>query len=231
MKIASFGLDIQPGKHKYRCKTFDTLVEKFSPQKVTPYTAEFIGEDFEKADAVVYAKDKRFDYVFFDLEKIEKRIERGTDPKEKILLEKAQKLLEGEVLLCDAGLEFSEEEHDLLKNLSFGTYKPSLAVDAAGDIDAVIRDVLEKAGVVLFFTAGKKEVHAWSVARGATIVEAAGRIHSDLARGFIKADITKAADLDKFFNMAEAKAKGLVSNVGKEYLIEAGDIIEVKFNV
>ncbi len=231
MKIASFGLDVQPGKHKYHCQTFDTLVEKFSPQKATPYTVEFIGEDFEKADAVIYAKVRQFDYVFFDLEKIEKRLQRGPEQKEQSILEKAQGLLEREVLLCDAHGEFTEEEHGLLKNLSFGTYKPSLAVERGEDRDKLIADLLKKAQVFLFFTAGKKEVHAWSVKQGATVVEAAGRIHSDLARGFIKADVTKAADLDKFFNMAEARAKGLVQTVGKEYLIQAEDIIEVKFNV
>ena len=231
MKVATFGVDIQPGKHKYSPECFDKLVEKFSPQKVSPYTVEFIGEDFEKADAIVFAQERRFDFIFFDLEKVEKRSARTADDAERTLLGRIQGMLEKEQLLCEA--EFSGPERTLLQNMGFVTYTPSLAVEGVSidDTNGVIRQVLEKAGVLLFYTAGKKEVHAWSVRRGSSIVEAAGRIHSDLARGFIKADITKCADLDNFFNMAEARAKGYVQTVGKDYLVKDGDIIEVKFNV
>ncbi|MBN2482953.1 MAG: DUF933 domain-containing protein [Candidatus Omnitrophica bacterium] len=231
MKIANFGLDIQPGKYKYRCECFDKLVEKFAPAKVTPFTVEFIGDEYEKADSVVFDETRRFDFVFLDLEKIEKRLERGCEDKEKSLLIRAQKLLEEEKLLCDLKEEFSEEERTLLRNLSFVSYKPSLAAQS-GEVDKeLIRKILEKAEIILFFTAGKKEVHAWDVKAGSSIVEAAGRIHSDLARGFIKAEIATCGGLDSFYNMAEARAKGLVTLVGKEYFIQAGDIIEVKFNV
>ena len=231
MKVASFGVDIQPGKYKYRCECFDTLVEKFSPAKVTPFTIEFVGDNPDKADSVVFAKDRQFDYVFLDLEKIEKRLERGCEEKEKTLLEKIQKLLEAETLLCDVHDQFDEEDRILLRNLSFVTYKPSLAIEGVEVNNELIKRVLDKSQVILFFTAGKKEVHAWNVDAGSNIVEAAGCIHSDLARGFIKAEIAKCSDLDKFYNMAEARAKGLVTVVGKEYSIQAGDIIEIKFNV
>ncbi len=229
MKIFNFGLDIQPGKYKYTTTCFDELVKKFSPKKTTYYTVEFITDSIEHADAVVFDNRKRFDFVFLDLEKVEKRLERSPGEEEKSLLVRIQGILEKEELLCDH--EFSSEEDALLRNLAFVTYKPSLGIDVVEDTNSLIKKILDKAGILLFFTAGKKEVRAWEVKKGATVVEAAGRIHSDLARGFIKADVVNCRDLDKFFNMAEARAKGLVKVVDRDYIVEEGDIIEVKFSV
>ena len=62
-------------------------------------------------------------------------------------------------------------------------------------------------------------------------LEAAGKIHSDLKRGFIKAEVTNCRDLDSFFNMAEARSRGFVKIVGKDYIVQKGDIIEIRFNV
>ncbi|MBU2103077.1 MAG: hypothetical protein KKF80_06745, partial [Candidatus Omnitrophica bacterium] len=101
MKIATLGLDIQPGKSKYSCECFEKLVKKFSPKKVSPYTVEFIGEDLEKADAIVFDTNRRLDFVLLDLEKIETRLSRADDERERALLVKAQGFLEKEHLLCD----------------------------------------------------------------------------------------------------------------------------------
>jgi len=62
-------------------------------------------------------------------------------------------------------------------------------------------------------------------------LEAAGKIHSDLKRGFIKAEVVNCRDLDNFFNWAEAKSKGFVKIVGKDYIMQENDIIEIRFNV
>ncbi|MFH1519389.1 MAG: DUF933 domain-containing protein [Candidatus Omnitrophota bacterium] len=229
MKIFNFGLDIEPGKHKYQPEHWDKLVEKFSPQKVTPYPVEFITAEPESSDAIVFDLSKKLDLILIDLEKIEKRITRSEDEKEKQLLAKATGVLEGETLLSD--IEFSPQEAETLKLLQLITYKPCLGMDKADQVDGVIGKVIGKAGIVLFFTAGKKEVRAWGIKKGENILEAAGKIHSDLKRGFIKADITKACDLDNFFNMAEAKSRGFVKTVGRDYIVQAGDIIEIRFNV
>ncbi|MDD5584659.1 MAG: DUF933 domain-containing protein [Candidatus Omnitrophica bacterium] len=229
MKIATFGLDIQPGKVKYTNEAFEKLVKKFSPKKITPYTVEFIGESFEKADAIVFDSNKKLDFIFIDLEKIETRLTRTSDEAERALLTKAQGMLEKETLLCDA--QFSEEEKAFLKVLAPFSFKPCVDKENSQDVNALIEDVLKKAEILLFFTAGEKEVHAWEVKKGSSILEAAGKIHSDLARGFIKGEVIRSADLDKFFNMAEARAKGLAKAVERDYLMEAGDIIEIKFSV
>lgn len=229
MKISTFGVNIQPGKYKYHCQHFDKLVEKFQPQKVTPFTVEFVEEDFDKTDAVVLAAARKLDLVFLDLEKIEKRLERSKDDKEKTVLAKLQGFLEQEKFLCDR--EFNLEEQELIKQLQFVSFKPAVIVEDINDLNQVVEKVFEKAKLFIFFTAGKKEVHAWGVNQGDTVLTAAGKIHSDLARGFIKAEIINVSDLDQFHNFQEARVRGFARLVDRDYLMQKGDIIDVKFNV
>jgi ribosome-binding ATPase YchF (GTP1/OBG family) len=229
VKIANFGLDIVPGKQKYTCECFEKLVKKFSPKKISPYIVEFIGEDYAKADAVVFDANKKLDFIFIDLEKIEGREQRTTDAKEKEFLKKITGILEKENLLCDQ--EFSEEEKNFLKNIMPATFKPCVGKTGVSDINELISEILKKSETLLFFTAGEKEVHAWEVKKGSTIVEAAGKIHSDLARGFIKGEVIECKDLDNFFNLAEARARGFAKSVDRDYIMQEGNIIEIKFSV
>ncbi len=229
MKIFNFGLDIAPGKQKYKGEYFDKLVEKFSPQKHTPYTVEFTNDEIERCDAVVFDNSKKLDFVLIDLEKIEKRLQRCEDQSEKTLLKKAQGALEQEQLLCE--VDFNDKEIQALKLLQLVTIKPSVGRENLDDLEGLIKEVFDKAGLLLFFTAGKKEVRAWSLAKGEPVLEAAGKIHSDLKRGFIKADIVNCKELDSFFNMAEARSKGLVQTVDRDYIVQANDIVEIKFSV
>ncbi|MFA5337906.1 MAG: DUF933 domain-containing protein [Candidatus Omnitrophota bacterium] len=229
MKIANFGLSITPGKQKYTCESFEKLVKKFSPKKISPYVVEFIGEDFAKADAVVFDSSKKLDFIFIDLEKIENRQAKTADEKEKEFLKGITSSLEKENLLCDQ--EFNEEEKNFLKNIMPVTFKPCVGVAEASDINSLIDAVLKKSQTLLFYTAGEKEVHAWEVKKGSTIVEAAGKIHTDLARGFIKGEVIDCKDLDSFFNLAEARARGFAKSVDRDYMMQEGNIIEIKFSV
>lgn len=229
MKIYNLGSDIKPGKYKYQCECFNKLVKKFEPQKVTPFSVEIIEGSFEAADAVVYTADKKLDLVVADLEKIETRLARASAEAEKAALSKSQKLLEAETLLCDS--ELSEAEKVFLKTLALVSFKPCVAVAADIDTNELTRLVLEKAKVILFFTAGKKEVRAWNINAGCTVLEAAGKIHSDLQRGFIKADVVNCSHIDNFFNMAEARSRGFVQVVDRDYIMQPNDIIEIRFNV
>jgi ribosome-binding ATPase YchF (GTP1/OBG family) len=229
MKIFNFGLAIDPGKYKYKLACMDKLVDKFSPQKVTAYSVEVTDTDLESCDAVIFNISKKLDFVLIDLEKVEKRIARAESQEEKDLLNKVQKSLEEEILISDQ--ELSPGEKETLKTLQLVTLKPALGKEATEDVNQLIKEVLAKAGIILFFTAGKKDVRAWSLNKGLPVVEAAGRIHSDLKRGFIRAEVANCRDLDNFFNMAEARSKGLVKVVDKDYIMEENDIIEIKFNV
>jgi ribosome-binding ATPase len=97
--------------------------------------------------------------------------------------------------------------------------------------DRVMRAIFELTDLITFFTCGEKEVHAWLLKRGSTAVEAAGTIHSDLARGFIRAEVQSVDDLLRLGSEREVKAAGLHHSEGKDYIVQDGDEIEIKFNV
>ena len=82
-----------------------------------------------------------------------------------------------------------------------------------------------------FFTVGEDEVRAWTTRRGATAVEAAGEIHTDLQKGFVRAEVVTCQDLLELGGMAEAKTKGKLRLEGKEYVVKDGDIVHIRFNV
>jgi ribosome-binding ATPase len=95
----------------------------------------------------------------------------------------------------------------------------------------VIRLTYQLLGLFSFFTAGEDECRAWTLARGSTAVDAAGATHSDLARGFIRAQVISFEDLIEAGSMAEARKRGTLRQEGKSYLVADGDVIEVLFNV
>ena len=82
-----------------------------------------------------------------------------------------------------------------------------------------------------FLTAGEPEVRAWTIKKGTKAPQAAGKIHSDIERGFIRAEVVSYKDLVEQGNMLAAKEKGLVRSEGKEYIMQDGDIVLFKFNV
>ncbi len=98
-------------------------------------------------------------------------------------------------------------------------------------IARIARTVYSHLGLISYFTAGETEVHAWTIKRGATAKEAAGKIHSDLERGFIRAEVVSYADLVQHGSMRAVKEKGLFRLEGKDYIVEDGDVITFRFNV
>jgi hypothetical protein len=98
-------------------------------------------------------------------------------------------------------------------------------------MERVIRASYELLGLISFFTAGEDETRAWTVTRGASAVDAAGTIHSDLARGFIRAEVIGWEELLELGSMAEARRQGKLRSEGKTYVVQDGDVIEVLFNV
>ena len=229
MKICCIGFDLPEGKVKYQDELVITLDQKLSPQKITPFYVEFTQDNFSHCDGFLVARERLWDLLILDMEKLETRRDRTTDAAELRLLEKCLEALEQEAPLCD--LAFTEAEITLLKALAPLSLKPTIIVTAAPGVNEAIALILKKSGIVFFYTADKKEVHAWPVKQDSDIVTCAGKIHSDLARGFIKADIVNYDDFMQVYNMAEARSKGLVKLVDREYTIHEGDIIEIRFNV
>jgi GTP-binding protein YchF len=102
---------------------------------------------------------------------------------------------------------------------------------AQGARDRLVRGAFDAMDYICFLTVGDDEVRAWNIQRGATALMAAGRIHSDLEKGFIRAEVIGYEDFLRCGTMAKAKAEGKLRLEGKEYVVRDGDIFHVRFNV
>jgi ribosome-binding ATPase YchF (GTP1/OBG family) len=98
-------------------------------------------------------------------------------------------------------------------------------------LNEVVRRLFEALDLIVFFTAGEKETRAWTLRRGQTALEAAATIHSDIARGFIRAEVIRWDDLVGAGSHQEAARRGLQRLEGKTYAVEDGDVLNVRFNV
>ena len=106
----------------------------------------------------------------------------------------------------------------------------ALGLEQSG-LDKVIKASYDLLGLMSFLTAGEPEVRAWTIKKGTKAPQAAGKIHSDIERGFIRAEIVSYDDLIKEGSMVAAKEKGLVRSEGKDYIMQEGDIVLFRFNV
>jgi ribosome-binding ATPase YchF (GTP1/OBG family) len=98
-------------------------------------------------------------------------------------------------------------------------------------VNKLIRSAFSILNLEVFFTAGPKEVRAWTIRKGATAPEAAGVIHSDLQRGFIRAEVIKYKDYISYKTEAACRDAGKLFIEGKNYIVEDGDILHIRFNV
>ena len=123
-----------------------------------------------------------------------------------------------------------EEELSGLDDKDKNEMLEALGLEESG-LDKVIKKSYDLLGLMSFLTAGEPEVRAWTIKKGTKAPQAAGKIHSDIERGFIKAEIVSYKDLIKEGSMLSAREKGLVRSEGKEYVMQDGDIVLFKFNV
>ncbi|MBR6795211.1 MAG: redox-regulated ATPase YchF [Clostridia bacterium] len=119
-----------------------------------------------------------------------------------------------------SGME-EEEKRDFLNDLGI----------AESGLDKLIKASYRLLGLISYLTAGPKEVRAWTIERGTKAPQAAGKIHSDFERGFIRAEVVAFDDLVREGNMNAVKEKGLLRSEGKEYVMADGDIVLFRFNV
>ena len=106
----------------------------------------------------------------------------------------------------------------------------ALGLEESG-LDKVIKASYDLLGLMSFLTAGEPEVRAWTIKKGTKAPQAAGKIHSDIERGFIRAEIVSYDDLIREGSMNAVREKGLLRSEGKEYIMQDGDIALFKFNV
>ena len=123
-----------------------------------------------------------------------------------------------------------EEELSGLEDEDKKEMLEAMGLDESG-LDKVIKKSYDLLGLMSFLTAGEPEVRAWTIKKGAKAPQAAGKIHSDIERGFIKAEVVSYDDLMREGSMLQAREKGLVRQEGKEYIMQDGDIVLFKFNV
>lgn len=132
-----------------------------------------------------------------------------------------------EVMVISAKIE---EEIASLEKDEKAMFLEELGVAEAG-LDKLIKASYHLLGLISYLTAGKPEVRAWTITEGMKAPQAAGKIHTDFERGFIRAEVVAYEDLMSCGSMAKAKEKGLVRSEGKEYVVKDGDIILFRFNV
>jgi GTP-binding protein YchF len=109
-------------------------------------------------------------------------------------------------------------------------FREELGVEGSG-LERVIRVSYQLLGLISFFTAGPDETRAWTIQDGGTAVDAAAAIHTDLARGFIRAEVVSMEDILELGSMAEARRRGKLRSEGKTYKVQDGDVVEILFNV
>ena len=123
-----------------------------------------------------------------------------------------------------------EEELSTLDDSDKKEMLEALGMTESG-LDRLIKKSYDLLGLMSFLTAGEPEVRAWTIKKGTKAPQAAGKIHSDIERGFIKAEVISYNDLITEGSMVQAREKGLVRQEGKEYIMQEGDIVLFKFNV
>lgn len=123
-----------------------------------------------------------------------------------------------------------EEELASLEGTDKEEMLEALGLEESG-LDKVIKASYDLLGLMSFLTAGEPEVRAWTIKKGTKAPQAAGKIHSDIERGFIRAEVVSFDDLVREGSMVAAKEKGLIRSEGKEYIMQDGDIVLFRFNV
>lgn len=233
MKIAVISIpQIPPGKHNIKDSRLDLIEESFKSRTKTYAYAELIDESkVAEADVILAPEDARLDLILKDLEFVTARLNQAESESEKKLLAEFKTALEKEAFL--SGLILSEEDKKVVSHYGLLTLKPIFIVtsDELQDLNKLIVKVLKDTGYITFFTANEKEAKAWFVKSSTTAWEAAGKIHTDIQRGFIRAEVISSEDLLKQGSVHQAKQAGALNLVQKDYVVKDGDLIHFRFSV
>jgi ribosome-binding ATPase YchF (GTP1/OBG family) len=232
MKIALFGIpDIKLGKHNLKDPRLDQADKLVEADKKTHAQVDVIGEDeLLDADAILASPQTRADLILKDLEFVETRLGRDPQAAERAALEKIKALLESERFLFNSGL--ASEDLQAVAAHSFYTNKPITvsAEEESSNPDALLLRAFAEAGYICFLTVGGKENRAWPIRKGTTAWEAAGTIHTDIQKGFIRAEIISFADFIEAGGETQAKRAGKLRLEQKPYVVQDYDLVNFRFN-
>jgi len=232
MKIAVLNIpELASGKHNVRDSRLDEVDKITRAKKKTYIQVEVVAEDgIPEADAILVAEDSRIDLILKDLEFAQTRLSRSTDEGERTLLNKIKGILEKEEFIFNATL--SNEEKEALTKYGLLTVKPVTAAKKgdSGDRNGLLARAVREGGYISFFTTGEKETRAWLIREGISAWEAAGAIHSDIQKGFIRAEIISYDDFLGCGGETAAKQAGKMRLEGKDYIMQDGDLANFRFN-
>ena len=232
MKIALFGIsEIKAGRHNLKDSRLDQADKLVEADKKTYAQVEVVAEDnLLDAEAILTLEDNKADLILKDLEFVETRLGRDPQPAERNALEKIKALLESERFLFKSNLTTADLE--AVAAHSFMTSKPiSVATrDQLQHSDELLLRAFQEAGYICFLTVGGKENRAWPIREGITAWEAAGTIHTDLQKGFIRAEIISFADFISAGGETQAKRAGKLRLETKQYVMQDYDLVNFRFS-
>ncbi|RKY32185.1 MAG: hypothetical protein DRP74_03245 [Candidatus Omnitrophota bacterium] len=232
MKIGIFSIpEVNPGKRSIKDGRLDEI-NKFSQAKKKTYLQlDFIGEEaLLESDMILLKEESRADLILKDLEFVETRLGRAEQDNEKKLLEKLKNILEKEEFVYKSAL--TEEEKASISAYGLMTNRPTvfLKKEELEDLDNSLSSALRENGFISFFTSNEKESRAWLIKQGISAWEAAGLIHSDIQKGFIRAEVISFSDLTQAGGINQAKQAGKMRLEQKEYRVQDADLINFRFN-
>jgi len=232
VKIGVFSIPELPlGKHNIKDSRLDEVDKLVKAKKKTYVQVELVGEESAlEADAILVLNDSKADLILKDLEFIETRLSRAEEEEEKVLLNKLKAALEKEEFISK--LDLSPEEKNLMSGYGLFTDKPVIVTEKQ-ELEEQVKLLLrafKESGFISFFTAGEKETRAWIIKQGATAWEASGAIHSDIQKGFIRAEIISFSDFIQAGGETQAKQQGKMRLEQKDYVMQDADLANFRFN-
>jgi|ERR1051326_1328102 ribosome-binding ATPase YchF (GTP1/OBG family) len=232
MKISLFGIQGVPlGKHNVKDPRLDQADKLVEAQKKTYAQVEVVApEEMITADAVLTTRAALSDLLVKDLDAVETRLGRDPGDAEKSVLEKLADGLISEKPVSAASL--TAEELKAISAHNFYSNRPVVVAEAAelSAPDGLLVRAFKESGYISFLTVGGKENRAWPVRAGTTAWEAAGAIHTDIQKGFIRAEIIGFDDFIQAGGETQAKRAGKLRLETKQYVVQDYDLVNFRHN-
>lgn len=232
MKICLFGISgITPGKHNIKDPRMDQVHDLVEADKKVFGQVDVAEEkEMVTADAILTTRAALSDLLMKDLEAVETRLSREPADAEKAVLQKLADALMSEKPVSAAGL--SDDDFKAISAHNFLSNKPVVVAEEAdlAALDALLVRAFKEGGYISFVTVGGKENRAWPIRAGLTALEAAGTIHTDLQKGFIRAEIISFADFIEAGGETQAKRAGKQRLELKTYVMQDYDVTNFRFN-
>jgi hypothetical protein len=232
MKLCLFGIaGIPMGNHNIKDPRLDQADKLVEAQKKI-YAQAVLTDEKELAvcDAILTSKAALSDLLMKDLDFVETRLGRDAGEAEKKVLQKMAEGLVSETPVSNLGL--TAEELAAVSAHAFVTNRPVVTASETelAAPDALLVRALAESGYICFLTLGGKENRAWPIRAGTTAWEAAGSIHTDLQKGFIRAEVISFADLVEAGGETQAKRAGKLRLELKTYVMQDYDVVNIRFS-